>query len=75
MKIIHNTILRTINFVYPLTIFGAGAAFSFYKLIASNGEMETWRKLCFIIGGSIFLFCFIFFLVFTLKKKKSPKPR
>lgn len=67
----HNP-LKSVNLTFPILAFGLIAGFCAFKIITGHQHMESWRLICFAIGGMIFLtfsILLIFFQIKHLRKK------
>lgn len=71
----HKPIFKFMNLGYPLTVFGAGSFFCFYRLVTGYNEMETWRLVCFATGGGILFSSLVFLLVFIIRNQKNKAAR
>jgi len=68
----HNP-LKSVNLTFPILAFGLIAGFCAFKIITGHQHMESWRLICFAIGGSILFASSVFLIFFQIKhlRKKT----
>jgi len=66
----HNP-LKSVNLTFSILTFGLVSAFCAFKIITGYQHMESWRLICFGIGGMIFLAFSILLIFFQIKHLRN----